>query len=47
MEDCYRRERYTTISYHVLKETEETREYLSSAGLRAKDLTPDLQNVKK
>jgi len=28
------------ISYHELKETEETREYLSSAGLRAEDLTP-------
>lgn len=36
-----------TISYHVVKETEETRGYLSSAGLRAKDLTPDLRNAKK
>jgi hypothetical protein len=37
----------TTISYHVPKGTEETREYLSSAGLRAEDLTPDLRNVKQ
>jgi hypothetical protein len=36
---------YTKISYRELKETEETREHLSSAGLRAEDLTRDLRNV--
>jgi hypothetical protein len=47
MEGCYHREMYISLSYHVLKEIEETREYISSAGLHVEDHTVDLRNVKK